>query len=168
MEISLDSMPQMPTAMANGVTRWPPVVKKSSVLLLTDVDPAAPAADDHARPGFAGAEAGVAERLARGNHAEERRPGVPPRIGAALQFLVALETGRVFHRDRRDPGGYLAGRGRDVELRDSPRGALAAREAFPVTVAANPERRNDADAGDDHARLPIRLHGVTITGMAFL
>ena len=55
-EISLDTMPQMPTAMAYGVTCLPPVGEEVLVLLFADVDAAAAAADEHA---------GAAARAAR-------------------------------------------------------------------------------------------------------
>ena len=48
-EISLDTMPQMPTAIAYGVTCRPPAGEEVLVLLLADVDATAAAADEHAR-----------------------------------------------------------------------------------------------------------------------
>ena len=61
------------------------------VLLLADVDPAAAAADQHARARLARAQAGIAPRLARGNDAEQRRARVPLRIGASVLIVIALE-----------------------------------------------------------------------------
>ena len=101
-EISLDTMPQMPTAIAYGVTCRPPVVKKSSVLLLADVDAAAAAADEHAGIRLARAQAGIAPRLARRNHAEQRRARVALRIGAAI---LTVRRRRASARRSIDTGG---------------------------------------------------------------
>ena len=71
-EISLDTMPQMP--IGDGVRRDLPAAVGEEVLVLplADVDAAAAAADDHAGVGLTGAQPGVAPRLAAGDHAEER------------------------------------------------------------------------------------------------
>ena len=75
------------------------------------------------------------------------------RIGAAVSVLVALERRGIVDRDRRHPGRHLAGIGRDVELRDGLRAAAAAADVLPEPLAADAERRHDADAGDDDAGL---------------
>ena len=77
------------------------------VLGLGDVDAATAAADDHTAVRLAGPEAGVMPRLAPGNHAEERRTGIAPRVGALLKVRVALKCQRIRGCDWRHPPGDL-------------------------------------------------------------
>ena len=152
----------MPTAMAYGVTWRPPDVKKSSVLLLADVDPAAAAADQHPGVGLARTKPRVAPCLARRDDAEERRARIALRIRASVRFVVAFEQRRRFNRHRRHRRGDTAGIRRRIELGDRARAAHAAADVSPEAVAPGAERRDDADSADDHAREPVGLHGVTI------
>ena len=98
-------------------------------------------------------KAGIVPRLACGDDAEQRGPRIALRIGTAAVFLVAVEGRRIPDGDRRHPGGHLAGIGRDVELRDGLRAAAAAADVLPEPLAADAERRHDADAGDHDAGL---------------
>ena len=56
-------MPQMPTAIAYGVTCRPPDSEEVLVLFLADVDATAAAANQHAGAGLPCPQAGVAPRL---------------------------------------------------------------------------------------------------------
>src|SRR6185436_5667097 len=119
------------------------------VLLLADIDAAAPAADDHSGPRLSRAQPGIAPRLAGRNHAEQRGARVPSRIGAALLVVIAVERGRVIDRHGRHPSSHTTRVRRDIELRDGPGAADAAADVIPVPLAADAERRHNADACDD-------------------
>jgi hypothetical protein len=71
--------------------------------------------------------------------------------------LVGFDAGRA-----QRVGGHRCahpiGQPRRVELRDGANPARAVRDAIPEQLAPHPERRDDADAGNDHARPGCR-HG---------
>ena len=73
MEISLDTMPQMPTR--DRVRRHVPAAAREEILILplADVDPAAARADDHAGVRLTFGQSGIVPRFARGDDAEQRR-----------------------------------------------------------------------------------------------
>ena len=153
-EISLDTMPQMPTAMAYGVTCWPPFGEEILVLLLADVDAAAAAADDHAGVRLADAQAGVVPGLARRDHAEQRGARIALRIGASSVAASLASRQWRARRCRREAPAPRPGRDRSrasnsviarVPLRP-------AADRVPEHLATDAERRHDADAGDRDAR----------------
>ena len=145
-EISLDTMPQIPTAIAYGVTCWPLFWKKSWYCRsptsmppppLPMITPALGSAND--RPAsFHASRAAM--------HAEERRARIALGIGARLaRAQLALERHRRRDVDGGHRRGHLAGIGRGVEFGDRARAALAAADRVPEHFAAGAERRDDAD-----------------------
>ena len=83
-DISLDTMPQMPTAMAYGVTCRPPLVKKSWYWRSPTSMPPPPLPMITPGARFADAQPGIAPRLAAGEHAEERGPRIAARDRRAI------------------------------------------------------------------------------------
>ena len=77
----------------------------------------------------------------------------------------AVDRRRILDGDRRQRRRHLAAERRGVELVDRARAADAAGDVIPVALAADAERRHDADAGDGDAwpygRGPDH-HGVSI------
>ena len=156
-EISLETMPTIDTGMAYGVT-LPAVDEEVVVLALADVDAAAAAADEHAGARLVDPQAGVVPRLARGDDADERGARIALRIGAAArssQMSSPLERRHVVDGDAAAPAPRPAGELRRVELGDRARAAAAAADVVPEPLAADAERRDDADAGDDDAAAPL-------------
>src|SRR5262249_13795960 len=121
------------------------------VLALADVDAAAAAADDDARAALADAQTGVGPRLARGDDADQRGARIAFRIGAVVLVpdVVAVERRHVVVRHRRHRRRDAAAELGRVEVGDGARAAAAAGDALPEAFAADTERRDDADAGDD-------------------
>ena len=75
------------------------------------------------------------------------------RFGIRVPILVAVafERHASVDRDRRHPRRDLARIRRHVELGDGVGSAAAAADVIPVALAADAERRDHADAGDDDA-----------------
>jgi hypothetical protein len=122
------------------VTCFPPGGEEILVLLLADVDAAATAADDDAGARLTCAKPRIAPRLARRDHAKQRRARVAPRIGAPILLIVAIECRRVVYRHQRHPPRHAARVRGHVELRDGFGAADTAADVLPVTLAANAER----------------------------
>ena len=123
------------------------------VLPLADVDAAAAAADDDAGVRLADPQAGVSPRFARGDDADQRGARIALRIGAIVRVpdVVAARAPARRRSSRRHRRGDAAGELRRVELRDGARAAAAAADVIPEALAADAERRDDADAGDHDA-----------------
>ena len=162
-EISLDTMPQMPTG--DCVRRDVTAARREEilVLLLADVDPAAAAADQHPA-------AGSGRRAARHRATPRARPRrrTAPRANSASgsarpsdSSSPSSATAR-FNRYRWTAAADAARIGRRVELGDRARAADAAADVSPEAIASGAERRDDADPADDDARHAVDRHGVTI------
>ena len=135
------------------------------VLPFADVDAAAAAADDHAGVRLGDAQPGVDPRLARRDHADQRRPRVALRIGAValVPDIVALDRRHIVDGHRRHRRGDAAAELRRVEVGDRPRRAAAAADVIPEALATDAERRHHADAGDDNPGHACLLHGENYT-----
>src|SRR5439155_14541884 len=80
-----------------------------------------------------------------------RRPRVALGVGAiaGIPHVGAVERRDVVHRDGRDGRGDATGEVGRVEIGDGAGAAAAAADVFPEALAADTERRDDADARDD-------------------
>src|SRR5439155_25686903 len=103
---------------------------------------------------LADAQPGVGPRLARRDHADQRRARIPLRIGAiaGIPDVVAVERGHVGDGDAADRRGDAAREVRRVELGDRARAAASAADRLPEPLASSAKRRHDTDTGDDDAR----------------
>ena len=134
-----------------------PVLDEEVVVLpLADVDAAAAAADDHAGARFADAQPGVVPGLARGDHADQRGASNSA-CGSARcsgsRVSSPSTAGSIVDGHARDRRGDATGESRRVEIGDRAGAAAAAADVLPEAFAADAERRDDADAGDDHTRV---------------
>src|SRR4030095_12610970 len=130
------------------------VLEEIPVLLLSDVDAAAAAADDHAGVRLGKRQARVVPRFARREDAEQRRARVAPGIGARLAWAeLAVDRHRRRDVDRRHRCRDFAGVGGGVDLADRAGAAPAAADRVPKRLAAGAESRDDSDSGDGNARM---------------
>src|SRR6185436_9895748 len=125
--------------------------EKVVVLALADVDAAAAAADDDAGAGFADLETGVDPCFASRGHGDQRGPRVALGVGSIslVARIVAVHVRDIIDADAADGCGHPAGERFGVEVGDGSRAAAAAAHALPEPFAADPEGRDDPDAGDD-------------------
>jgi hypothetical protein len=130
--------------------------------MLRNVDASGAGPDEHSRTRLAESQTRILPRLARGDHRDQGRLGVPPRIRPgplrARRNCALGDHHRLVYGDRRNWRGDSARKRRGIEIEDVARGAAATADKAPEPIAADAIRRHDADASYCHARRGERRH----------
>ena len=114
--------------------------------------------------GLADAQPGVGPGLARGDDADQRGARVALGIGAVAGVRRSSSPSSARHVVDRHAGDRRRDAAREVrrvELGDGARAAAAAADALPEPLAADAERRDDADAGDHDRAVVLALGDYT-------